>query len=377
MANNLTALAPVLFSTAQTVSNEPAGVLDSINLDFDNKGVAIGDEVKVPVAPAASISTFTPSMTPDLGADATAQGVSVKITANNKVSWNLTGEQMQSLKNAGDSNLEWANQMIAQGMRALRNQAEADAAAAIKVGASRAYGTAATTPFASDLSALTNVYKILKDNGAPMSDLNLVVDTNAALNLRNLGIIQQAYQAGSDAERRSGNFLRQFGFAIKESAGIAKHTVGTGSAYVTSGATAKGVTDIALVTGSGTVLAGDIVTFAADSANKYVVNNGVTAPGTISLGRPGARTAIATGNAMTIGAAYTPNLAFERSAVVGVFRSPILEPNANMKVLEISDANGLTYTLVEVTGYGVTTWNLHAAWGFKVVNPEHVALLIG
>lgn len=377
MANNLTALAPLLFSAAQTVSSEPAGTLDSINLDFDNKGVAIGDVVKVPVAPAASISTYTPAMVTVAGADAVANGVSVTITANNKVDWNLTGEQQQSLKNAGDSDLEWARQMIQQGMRALRNQAEVDAAAAIKVGASRAFGTAGTTPFASDLTALTNMYKILKDNGAPMSDLNLVVNTNAALNLRNLGIIQQAYQAGSDEERRSGNFLRQFGFAIKESAGIATHTPGVGTAYVTSGATAPKITDIALVTGSGTILAGDVVTFAADAVNKYVVGGGVAAPGTISLGRPGARVSIPTANALTIGAGYTPNLAFERSAVVGVFRSPILPDNANMKKLEISDANGLTYTLVEIAGDGMVTWRLHAAWGFKVVNPEHVAILIG
>lgn len=376
MANTLTALAPQLFSAALTVSSEPAGVLDSINLDFDSKGVAIGDSVKVPVAPSASVSSFTPAMTTPSGTDTTAASVAVTITANNQVSWNLTGEQMQSLANA-ESDKEWARQMIAQGMRALRNQAELDAAAAIKAGASRAYGTAGTTPFASDLTALTNVYKILKDNGAPMADLNLCINTNAALNLRNLGIIQQAYQAGNDQERRSGNFLRQFGFAIKESAGIVSHTAGTGSAYVTSGATAPKVTDIALVTGSGTVLAGDIVTFAADTVNKYVVNNGVAAPGTISLGRPGARATIATANAMTIGGAYTPNLAFERSAVVGVFRAPLLPPNANMKLLNISDANGMTYTLAEIAGDGMVTWRLHAAWGFKVVNPEHVAILIG
>jgi hypothetical protein len=55
-----------------------------------------------------------------------------------------------------------------------------------------------------------------------------------------------------------------------------------------------GVTDIALVTGTGTVLAGDVVTFAADSNNKYVVGTGVAAPGTISLNAPGAQVVIAT-----------------------------------------------------------------------------------
>ena len=248
--------------------------------------------------------------------------------------------------------------------------------AAVKAGASRAYGTAATTPFASDLSALTNIRKILSDNGAPMADLNLIVDTSAGLNLRNLSIYQQAAMAGSDAERRTGNFLRQFGFAINESAGLSAHTKGTGASYVTDGATAKGITDVVLKTGTGTVLAGDIVTFGSDT-NKYVVNTGVAAAGAIKLGRPGARAAIADGATLTVGATYTPNLAFERSAVVGVMRPPIMPPNANMKQLNISDEKGLTYLLVEIAGDGMVTWRLQLAWGFKVVQSEHVAILLG
>lgn len=376
MASVLTALQPILFSAAQEVSNEPFGVIDSLSADFDNKGVAKGDSVKVPWVPAQTASDFTPGATPPAGTDQTAQAVTVQITQSKKVSQNLTGEQLRSLENA-NSDKEWVRQWVAQSMRTLRNLAEADAAAAIKVGASRAYGTAGTTPFASDLSALTNIRKILRDNGAPMSDLQLVVDTTAGLNLLNLGIIQQAYQAGSDVERRTGKLLRQFGFRIQESAGIALHTKGTGSAYVTSGSTAPGVTDIALVTGAGTVLAGDVVTFAADSANKYVVNTGVAAPGTISLGRPGAKVTIATANALTVGNNFTPNLAFERSAVVGVMRPPIIPANPTIQQQLISDEKGMTYLLLQIAQYGQISWELHLAYGFKVVQSEHVALLLG
>lgn len=376
MANTLTALAPTLFSAAQNVSAEPFGVIRAIDARFDDKGVAVGDNVIVPVAPMRTTSTFTPAMTPTAGADATADAVTIQITNSSKVSWNLTGEQIRSLEN-GNNYQEWVRQLAEQGMRALRNEAEAAAALAIKVGASRAYGTAGTTPFATDLSALTNARKILQDNGAPLADLQFVGDTAAGLNLRNLGIIQQVYQAGSDEERRSGSLLRQFGFQITESAGIGVHTKGTGASYVTSGSTAPGVRDIALVTGTGTVLAGDVVTFAADTANKYVVNNGVAAPGTIKLGRPGARTTIATANAMTVGNNYTANLAFERSAVVGIMRPPVMPSNPIMSQLAISDSQGMTYLMLDIAGYGMRTWEMHLAYGFKVVQGEHVALILG
>ena len=376
MANIFTALQPVLYSAAQEVSNEPFGVVSAISASFDDKGVAIGDVVNVPVAPSRVPADYTPSMTTAAGDDATASNVPVAITANKMVSWHMTGEQIRSLEN-GSSDGEWVRQMIAQGMRALRNMAEVSAVTAIKQGASRAFGTAGTNPFASDINGIADVRKILMDNGAPMADLQLCIDSTAGTAARKLGIVQQAYQAGSDAERRSGDLLRQFGFAIRESAGITQHVKGTGASYVTSGATAAGVTDIALVTGTGTVLAGDVVTFAADSANKYVVNNGVAAPGVISLGRPGARIVIPTANAMTVGNSYTPNLAFERSAVVGVMRPPIIPANPLMTQTLISDSLGMTYLLVQVVGDGMVTWRLHLAYGFKVVQSSHVCLLIG
>ena len=376
MASNIAALQPILFSAAQQVSAEPFGVIDSLSADFDNKGVAKGDFVKVPWVPVQTASDFTPGATPPAGTDQTAQQVSVQITQSKKVSQNLTGEQLRSLENA-NSDKEWARQWAAQAMRTLRNLAESDAAVAIKVGASRAFGTAGTTPFATDLSALTNGRKILRDNGAPMADLQCVIDTNASLNLLNLGIIQQAYAAGSDEERRQGKFGRQFGFRIQESAGIALHTKGNGTLYVTSGSTAPGVTDIALVTGSGNVLAGDIATFAADATNKYVVNAGVAAPGTISLGRPGAKVTIATANALTVGNSYTPNMLFERSSVVGIMRPPIIPANPTITQKLISDEKGMTYLFLEIAQYGQITWEMHLAYGFKVVQSEHVALLLG
>ncbi|MES2262107.1 MAG: P22 phage major capsid protein family protein [Pseudomonadota bacterium] len=376
MANIFTALQPTLFSAAQEVSNEPFGVISAITSDFNDEGVAVGDLVTVPVAPIRAVKSFAPSMAMPTGDDATANNVQVQITNTDYVDWNMTGEQILSLQNAG-SDKDWVRQMIAQGMRALRNKAEIAACTAIKVGASRAVGTAGTNPFASDINIIADVRKVLFDNGAPMADLQLCIDSSAGTSARKLGIVQQAYQAGSDTERRTGDLLRQFGFAVRESAGIVQHVKGTGASYVTSGSTAIGAQSMALVTGTGTVLAGDVVSLAADTNNKYVVGTGVAAPGTISLGRPGARIVIPTANALTVGNNYTPNLAFERSSVVGIMRAPIIPPNPIITQTLISDKFGMTYLLLQIAGYGMTTWQLHIAYGFKVVQGEHVAVVMG
>lgn len=376
MANVFTALAPTLFSVAQEVAAEPFGIVDSVNANFSDKGVAIGDSVTVPVAPVRSASDYTPAMTTTAGTDATASSVSVAITHNRAVSWNLTGEQIRSLENGGNYQ-EWVRQLIGQGMRTLRNEAEVVAGTTIYQAASRAVGTAGTTPFASTLDAFVDARRVLRDNGAPMADLQFVMNTAASSNLFKLGIMQQAYQAGSDTERRQGIFLRQFGFMVKESAGIASHTKGTGASYLVNDASlGAGETAIATDTGSGTIIAGDVVTFAADSSNKYMVNSALSG-GSFSIGNPGTRVAIADNNAITVGNSYTANMAFERNAIVAVMRPPLIPANANIQQRSISDGRGMTYLLVQVAGDGMLTWRLHLAWGFKVVQPEFVAVVMG
>ena len=378
MANTLTSLAPVLYSAAQQVSNEPFGIVDSIYTDFDNRGVAKGDKVKVPVAPTRAASDFTPAATSSSGSDATADSVAVEITKSRLVSWHLTGEQQRSLENGGTSQ-EWIRQLIAQGMRTLRNEAEVEAAKAVSLGVSRAVGTAGTTPFASNIKLLTSAHKILYDNGAPMADLQMVMDTAAYKNLLDNSIISQAEQAGTAEERRQGRVLRQYGFQIGASAGIYNHTKGTG-ANLEMAAGDEGDTTITLTDGttwSGTVLAGDIIKI---GDHYYQVTSGsadVTADAEIEIAKPGLVEDVAADTAVAIQADYVGNVAFERQAVVGVMRPPIVPANPTIDQMVISDQFGMSYLLLDIAQYGQRTWELHLAHGFKAVQPEHIAAIMG
>lgn len=376
MANTLTALAPTLFSAAKEVAAEPFGVVAAINANFDDKRVAKGDTVSVPVAPIRTASDFTPGVAAGAGGDATASTIGVTITKSRKVDWNLTGEQLRSLQNGG-TDQDWVGQLIKQGMRTLRNECEIDAAIALKLGASRAFGTAGTTPFASDLSAFTNARKILQDNGAPLADLQFVGNTSAGLNLRNLGILQQAYQAGSEEERRTGRLLRQFGFLPSESAGVGTHTKGTGSGYLVnnSGGYPIGATAITVDTGTGTILAGDVITVGSDT-NKYVVASAL-ASNVVTIAGPGLLVAAADNATITVGNNYVANLAFERSACVGIMRPPLVPENPTIQQMAVSDPMGMTYLMLEIAQYGQISWELHLAWGFKTVNGEFSAIVLG
>lgn len=380
MANTLTALAPTLFSAAKEVANEPAGMLDAINLNFDNKGVAKGDTVTVPVAPAATGADFTPAATTSSGSNATASSVSVEITHSRKVSWHLTGEQIRSLEN-GKSDKDWAKQMIMQGMRTLRNEAEVQAWTYAYKGASRAVGTAGTTPFASNIDIVADLRKVLRDNGAPMADMSLVCNTAAIAALQKLDLYQQAHQMGTAEDRRLGKLPRLYGFQLLDSAGITTHTIGTENAgYLLNDAgSAIGDTAIILDTGSGTIVAGDVITNqeTGRDANNYVVNTALDS-GTLYIGSPGLRVAWTENDSVeNTSANYVPNVALERNAVVGIMRPPIVPANPSIKQQLISDPFGLTYLLLEIAQYGQLSWELHLAFGFKAVNSEFIAILMG
>jgi hypothetical protein len=379
MANTttLTALAPVLFSAAQTVSAEPAGILDAINTTWDDKGVAKGDSIKVPYAPVQATDDFAPSNALPAGDDQTAGAVTVQITQSKKTKpMVLTGEQIRSLENGGNYQ-EWVRQWAEQSMRSLRNLAEADAAAALKIGASRAIGTAGTTPFATSLDLIVDVKKILRDNGAPFSDPQLVINSAAAANLQKLGIYQQAYAAGSDEERRSGLYKPQFGFQLRDSAGISLHDSGAAANYATNGGEAAKALALTVGTGTDPIKAGDVFSLADRAGEYYVVSTALTGAGELLINRPGLIGATATAQAVTFTADYTPSLAFERSAVVGIMRPPLMPANANIKTMIVSDKFGHSYLMVEMAQYGQIVWEMHLAYGFKVVQPEHVAMILG
>ena len=383
MANTLTALAPTLFGVADEIAAEPSGALNAINMNYDDKGVDLSGSVTIPIAPAASVGTYTPAMTTTAGTNKTATTLTISSFTNDETSWHLTGEEVKQLENGDTNRVEWARQLIGEGMRAFRNAMSAAACVAIKIGASRATGTAGTTPFASDLTDLTNARKILRDNGAPMTNLQCVVTTDAYLKLTNLGIFQQANLAGSDEERRTGIMKRQFGFQFHEDANIVAHTIGTPSGTLASATEPVGETSIAYDGDTnGPWTAGDVVTFGSGGgsgtadANKYI-NSAANTASPLILNKPGLRLEHVDNDTMTVGAAYTGCYAFEKSAVIGVVRPPIIPASPLIKQLKITDKFGLTYLLCEIVGDGMTTWRLNLAWAFKAIKSEFIATILG
>lgn len=383
MANILTGIIPTLYEALNVVSREMVGAIPAVARDSNAERAAVGQTVRVPIGDSGPLENITPGADPADSGDTTVGYTDIVITAAKAAPIRWTGEEERAVGTNGTYNRVLADQ-FAEGMRKLVNAIEVDLIEAGKVGASRAYGQAGTAPFGSAgvLSDFAGVAKILDDNGAPVTDRQLVLNSAAMANLRGIqSVLFKVNEAGSNDMLRNGITDRVQGFALRNSAGARLHTKGDGTLYVTDGSTAVGVTDIALITGSGTVRAGDVVTFADDpSAAKYVVGTGVTAPGTISLNKPGAQGVIASGKAMTIGNSYTPNLAFARNAIVLATRAPAVPTGGDSAddAMTITDpVTGLTFEVRVYRQYRRVKFEICMAWGMKTIKPEHVAILLG
>lgn len=385
--NSLTSLIPTLYEALDVVSREMTGYIGAVTRNSSATRAALNETILVPITPASTMADNTPAVSaPDTG-DQTIGNVSMTISKSKHVPIRWNGEEQRGMNNAGTYHGVLMNQ-FSQAFRTLVNQIEADLHDTAYKNASRAYGTAGTTPFgtAGDLSDLAETRRILDDNGAPQDDLQIVLGSAAIAKLRGKqSVLFKVNEAGSSDMLRNGMTDRLEGMAIRNSNAISQVTKGTGASYVTSGSTAVGVNDIALVTGTGTVLAGDIATFAADANNKYVVGTGVAAPGTITLNSPGARVVIATGNALTIGNSYTPNVAFSRSAIQLITRPPQMPIGPDGKAMDMADdvmlitdpVTGIVFEVAVYRQFMQLVYHVRLAWGYQAIKDAHIATLIG
>ena len=385
MANTLTNLIPTLRLAADQVSRELVGFIPAVMRNSTAEQASKDATIRYPVVGAFSAGNVEAAATgPDPSAVSVGSGT-MSIANSRNVTFFWEAEEERGLANAGYYQQILRDQ-FAQAMRTLCNEMETDLGE-LYVAASRAYGTAATTPFgtAGDYTDAANVRKILADNGAPMNDLQLVLSTAAGANLRGKQGGRGVDAEGSSELLRRGVLLDIHGFAVRESAQIQNHTKGGMTGADINNGSGEAIGQTTLTFDGGTVnstgiKAGDVITLAGDS-NKYIVTTGSTATGgDIVIGAPGLLVAGADATEITVGNSYSANLAFHRSAIHLVTRVPAMPAGGDSAddVTVVQDPiSGLAFQVAMYRQRRRVAYEVSIAWGVKAVKPEHIAILLG
>lgn len=386
--NTLNNLIPDLYAAMTIVAREMVGLIPAVSMDSDSSAAgraAVGHTVDTLVAADVVGENVTPGQFPPNTGGATHGVRQMEITKYRAYPFSWEGEEERGLRSSSNW-VEFQRQRLAQAIREVVNDIESDLAS-LYTRASRAYGTAGTTPFATadNLTDFANMKKILNDNGAPRSDRQLVLSSDPWVNLSGIqSSLWKVNEAGTEEFLRQG-FISQGvqGFALRDSAQVAEHTKGTGSGYLSDLVAGYGIGDttIHVDTGTGTVLAGDVVTFTGDT-NQYIVKTGFAGDGDgdIVLQDPGLRQTLANDVAMTIGNSYSANMAFARPAIHLVTRAPSMPEGGDeaKDVYPFTDPlTGLSFEVRHYGGYHAARRELTLVWGYEAMNPAFLSLLLG
>ena len=383
MSNTLTELIPTIYQALDVVSRELVGFIPAVNQDSSAARAAKGQVIRARVVPALAAVPIVPS-----GALPDPSGISYGYTDTAitsayavRVPWDQ--EEIRSV----DDQAGYNKDAFAQAFRTLTNQIEADLAG-LYIYASRAYGHAHANPFneEGDLSDLAFTRQILEDNGAPQTDLQMVLNSGAMANLRaKQGIVFKANEAGGTEGQRTGNITQLEGFTLRTSGQVKKHTMGKGTGYkvnITEPYVLSypvGTKDIDLDTGNGTMVIGDrVYNSDVDGSPQYIVGTALNA-GTVSINEPGLIELLPNNANFAIANSYAANMAFSKSAIVLLARVPQRpEKDAALDVTIVTDpVSGLSYEIAVYGGYRKIWYEVAACWGVKAVKSAHMALLAG
>ncbi len=389
MANTLTATLTQILAKGMMGLREQVLMTRLVNTDWSMEAKSKGATIDIPIATdMGTADSVTPAATPTAGDDITTAVKQITLDQWYHKAFNLNDQEIDRI-NANDNFIPLQMQEAFRTIAYKINSTIYDTAPGIY-----GYtGTAGTTPFGSgsEVADATNLRKTLHEQLCPRTDRRMVLDFAAEAAALNLAQISDADKRGSGETKMTGDIGRAFGFDMYGDDQVPTHTAGTASGATTdSTGYALGIKTVTLASaGTGTILTGDIITFAGDTQT-YAVTSGdadVSGGGSISF-VPGLKVVIeASAHAITLKASHVMNLGFHRDAFGLAVRAPEIGTKAlfgaettnnlsNMVTLN-DPVTGLVMRIELIRMYKMWMYDIDCLWGVTLVSPERAARLAG
>lgn len=367
MANTLTTVMPKLLAQGLMALRQNCVMPRLVNHEYDAMAGSKGSSIDVPIPSAITAVAVTPANTAPSTADVTTDKVTISLDQWYEAPFYMTDKDMQEVM-AGVIPMQ-----ASEAVKAIANQINSY----ILSFYTEVYGfagTAGTTPFATDLAAAQAARRVLGQQLAPTNDRRIVLDPLAEEKaLGNRAIQDASWRNDGGASLREGQIGRSLGFDWFMDQAIPTHTAGTAAGATTNSAGyAVGVKTVTLASaGTGTILVGDVITFAGQTQTYRVVTGDadVSNGGTVTF-EPGLAAAIPASNtAITLKASHTVNLAFQRDWFAFATR-PFADADASglgKFVSMVDPVSGLALRLEVTREHKRTRWSFDALYGGKPV----------
>jgi len=374
VANTLDSFIMQNLAVGLNVLRRNCALLQNLNYTYDPIPGEVSSVIDIPFTRRGTVSDVVPNNVPPTAQDTTTDGMKLTVDQWKKRDFFVTDSQMESMR------MDFFAKQTTQAVADLAESVNA----AVFVAAYRSFyntvGTAGTTPFASTPAAAALAAKALNDNLAPKDNRVAILDTLSYANAIQLPAFYQHYSSNDADVLKEGDLGRKLGFNWFYDTQTPSHTAGTGTGYLVNRAVAVAdVTTVAVDTGTGTLLPGDIFTVAGDTQQYTVVS--FSSP-TLTFS-PAAKVAWADNAAITRIASHSASIAFHQDAIafatrpLGMAKEKVNQIGGRI-VQDLSDPiSGLSLRLVISNQYNQINWEYQILYGMRVIRPEFGVRILG
>jgi len=313
MANTLTTVIPQLLAQGMIALRQQSIMARLVNRGFDAIAGEKGSTIDIPIPSAVAVNDVTAAATPPATADQTPTKASITMNKWKEAAFNLSDKDMQEAMDG------FIPMQASEAVKALANQIDSDIMDLyIKVYGYA--GTAAITPFGTDLSTYLLARKAMADQLAPMDPRYVVLDPTAEANALGLRAFQDASFRGEATGIINGQIGMKLGALWLMDQNVKTHTAGTVAAsFIVKSATAHilGLKTLTTTTGGTAALVeGDVLSIAGHTQT-YVVTAAASRSGGGDMPvyvEPGLKKALVGDEVITIKDTHTVNMLFHRDA---------------------------------------------------------------
>jgi len=413
MSNNLNDILPKILARGLLALREAAVMPRLVNGDYSSEAAQKGDTINVPIPTAVGILQVAPSNVPPVPGDTVTETVPIPLEnwfQNSPI--HLTDKELVEI----DERKDFLPMQMSEAIRSLANKVNRtihDQYRGTKRGVFGVEGTAGTTPFGTGVGvkSATQVRKVLNQQVCPKDNRRGVLDFDAEAAALELDAFNDASTTLSAQVKIEGEIGRKFGIDWVADDEVVTHIAGT---LDDGGGNKEALINVTVVAGNdtinvdntaltGTIVAGDIITFANQTQTYVVVDNTAspeftggptgqvgasegtyTAAGNAITGLkffPALVEDVVDGEVMTVTDTHVVNLVFHRDAFAFATR-PLVQSTQDLelgsKIMSMQDPKtGIVLRLEVSRQHKQVVWEFDILWGTRLIRPELAARLLG
>lgn len=417
MANALQEIMPKIIARGLLVLREQAVMPRMVNGDYSRDAAEKGDTIDVPIPSVVGIKEVVPSANDVQGPDTTILKVPIPLDhwfQNDPIY--LTDKDMHEI----NRNTHFLPMQVGEAIRAISNKVNLSIHQNYRGATRGIFGTVGTegvTPFGTgvEVASATQSRKLLNQQLAPRTTRRGILDFDAEAAALELSPFSDADKIGSSDVKIEGEIGRKFGIDWVTDDQVVTHVAGTildggggrTAAINNGGGYAVGVNTITIDEGAettavGTIVNGDIISFAGHVQTYCVIDNAASAqfaggPTDVLTGAvgvytfstndivglsffPALQTAVGDDEVMTVKSTHVVNLVMHRDAF-GFATRPLASQTlstGNTEIMSVQDPQtGLVLRLEVKRQNKQVAWEFDMLWGTRLVRPELAVRLFG